>query len=604
MAVAGPSRLPDVTTGFTIASTLLKKRKVAGTGHREQEGSGGSTSDSKHRQGLSRQHSFAHLDHPSQAVHCLCYEIRLMRVLPCAGSIRTFVHIRRQTIFAHVVGLIVGIEEKEKKAVWLVDDGTAVIAVHYQHNTRPVARSLSTVPPLPPSRKSGIPSKYIRPSTPPPSMKRQACPIEFSDSIAHLDVCNLVSIVGRVDVRFGERILHVDRVMPRSCKAEDDLTYRSEREGHIMLLDDVNQEARHALRAISLAQTEYQAEMKHDKGIEQPLLQTAQQPSLNPRMLLRPLNGWREPVSNGEEQNAQICAAVAAPETTVPKRPRRLRDYRKLSDQHLTEQLLRVYVQKHIHDHCRGDHVPPAFCVSYLMCVRNLFGLAKRIVEYEQEKQRRRRLRSSRANKTMPYKTSQEDPSKKIFRLFESVVRSIMLDGMLVLADRNVPLTAPYDGRKPTTGVLEQVDPDDLLDWNDMVLEQDAAVPQSMQIVGSDLSMIKWRGTDAKADRQEAYQMVTSALLTEPIRGYAISKIPTKRTPPKRLGVTLAMRTRHNVHATSADSQTGMADFLRECDPQHVLDHLRRMDDRWKYLQRDAVLDCVATMVKDYRHDR
>ena len=130
--------------------------------------------------------AYAALDHARHAIKIMCYDLQKMR--SCLNkngiSLGTFRHLNRETVFVHIVGRIVGIEEKDHKVKWLIDDGSAVVAAHHAYDPRPVVVQQDVTVKVDKGKRraveenddsiSGIPSEYIRPATPTKAPKRES----------------------------------------------------------------------------------------------------------------------------------------------------------------------------------------------------------------------------------------------------------------------------------------------------------------------------------------------------------------------------------------------------------------------------------------------
>lgn len=58
------------------------------------------------------------LDDPSSAIHLICRDVLHLRILGRSGGLCLFSHRQRPTVFVHIVGRIVGVDEKEKRIHW------------------------------------------------------------------------------------------------------------------------------------------------------------------------------------------------------------------------------------------------------------------------------------------------------------------------------------------------------------------------------------------------------------------------------------------------------------------------------------------------------
>jgi hypothetical protein len=62
---------------------------------------------------------YSYLDHPKHALTLTCLDACNSQLMSSSGGLRLFRHRRRPAVFVHLMGRIVGIEEKEKKVAWL-----------------------------------------------------------------------------------------------------------------------------------------------------------------------------------------------------------------------------------------------------------------------------------------------------------------------------------------------------------------------------------------------------------------------------------------------------------------------------------------------------
>lgn len=67
--------------------------------------------------GLSR--LYAALDKPDQAASLICHDLLRLKLLCPNGGMRLFAHKSRPVVFATIVGRVVGVEERERKVIWL-----------------------------------------------------------------------------------------------------------------------------------------------------------------------------------------------------------------------------------------------------------------------------------------------------------------------------------------------------------------------------------------------------------------------------------------------------------------------------------------------------
>lgn len=62
---------------------------------------------------------YTHLDHPKHAAELTCADTKRLQVLSSGSGLQLFLHRARPTVYVHLVGRLVGIEEKEKRIIWL-----------------------------------------------------------------------------------------------------------------------------------------------------------------------------------------------------------------------------------------------------------------------------------------------------------------------------------------------------------------------------------------------------------------------------------------------------------------------------------------------------
>ncbi|PWN31897.1 uncharacterized protein FA14DRAFT_174781 [Meira miltonrushii] len=575
--------------------------------------------------------AYAALDHARHATKILCYDLQRMK--PCSNkngiSLGTYSHLKRETVFVHIVGRIVGIEEKDHKVKWLIDDGSAVVAAHHAYDPRPVVVQKDVESKVDKGKRraveetvdmaSGIPSEYIRPPTPIKVPKRET-KIEailrattnnqkFKHTYRHLPICSLVSVVGRVDSWFkGEMIVQVDRIIP-SGFSKDEPTVRAPREGYIELLNNPNMESEHIHDTVLLATTEYAndagtapAEPPQDQSVAN-RIKVGPAGSRSERheeanRLRQSKRKFDENSTESEKKekrqnndtnttysprlSADVEASTTLPEQSAPQR--RMRDFRKIPDRQINDQLLRIYVQKHISDHCRqpldaedqarGD-LPPTFTINYLQTVTTLRLLADRVVDVAVKK-REGKKRKIEANASTSSTSHPVRDAGKRQRLFESVIRNIVADGMVVVSDgRKHPPVSPFNGEKPRDfSEFLRSKQGKLLDWEEgkdehsmckftpTVVSGDFVTAKQMQ-TEEDVSMMRWRGSHktAQSKGQEVYQVVTPTLLADPIRevvgfksGEAFDSIPAHK----------------------------------------IKERLRLLDDRWQYIRPESVAESIA----------
>lgn len=608
--------------------------------------------------------TFAALDHPRHAIKILCYDLQRMR--SCTNknkvSLGTYSHLQRETVFVHLVGRIVGVEEKDHKVKWLIDDGSAVIAAHHAYDPRPPAvqqREEVTKPDKGKRRAveenlgiaSGIPSEYIRPPAPVKNLKKESktdailratiLDQKFEHTYQHLSVCSLVSLVGRVDSWFqGEMIVQVDRIIPPGSK-NDLPTIRAPREGFIELLNNPNLESEHITTAIALAMTEYLIGPDHPTSIKASL----EGPSASKKVAVKEITategndevrvkndlqpsskrkaeGKAEGIepdngrSNETDGNAESGAEIdEVSEKTIPSnalvdrgiKQRRMRDFRKIPDRQLNDQLLRIYVQKHISDHCRQSYdagesenqkrgvMPPTFTINYLQRVTTLRLLADRVVDVALKKReaKRRKIDRLSAKSLIAISTSRDIGKRE--RLFESVIRNMVADGMVVVSDgKKDPPLAPFDGVKPKEeDNLLRLGQDRLLDWEDVhqdhpnckftqtIVSGDFVTAKQMQ-TEKDNSILHWRGSHKAGQMkdQEVYQLVTPELLAKPIC--------------ELLGVKADNRKNMTYCKGNTDENVRICEAINALSPYKIKERINSLDDRWRFIRTESVSEAIV----------
>jgi hypothetical protein len=156
--------------------------------------------------------------------------------------------------------------------------------------------------------------------------------------------------------------------------------------------------------------------------------------------------------------------------TSSAPRQRQLRHYTKLSDTKMTDSTFRVYVEKHIIDHCSGDAAgqsfldatpraskrgraqvgrsPPAFTLSYLTQVAELRGHAERTVEVATKRREDKKRRKAGLTSAATIVASTERSCDKMKRLYASVMQAMLMDGIVVLASPKTKLQPPFNGKR------------------------------------------------------------------------------------------------------------------------------------------------------------
>lgn len=568
--------------------------------------------------------AYAALDHARHATKILCYDLQRMR--PCSNkngiSLGTYTHLKRETVFVHLVGRIVGVEEKDHKVKWLIDDGSAVVAAHHAYDPRPVVVQKDVEGKVDKGKRraldetvdnsSGIPSEYVRPPTPTKVPKRETKSEailrantnnqKFEHTYRHLPVCSLVSVVGRIDSWFkGEMIVQVDRIIP-SGLSKDEPTVRAPREGYIELLRNSNMESEHIHDTVLLASTEYanEAESVSVETIQNKRVTDQGKAAAAGARLegmyeanhLLPFKRKSKEDDTREERTTCATGADVDVSTTLPEQgvqQRRMRDFRKIPDRQLNDQLLRIYVQKHISDYCRQPHdgqeqsrgaMPPTFTINYLQRVTSLRLLADRVVDVAMKKREAKKRKIDAQSLTSS--STVRDAGKRQ-RLFESVIRNIVADGMVVVSDGRKQLpVSPYDGEKPKEySDFLRSKQGKLLDWEEVkdenpickftptVTSGDFVTAKQMQ-TDEDISMMRWRRSHKaeQSGRQEVYQVVTPTLLADPIREV--------------------------VGFASANEEHRTVDALDSLPAYKLKERLRLLDDRWQYIRPESVAESIA----------
>jgi hypothetical protein len=568
--------------------------------------------------------AYAALDHARHALKIMCYDLQRMR--SCLNkngiSLGTYSHLKRETVFVHIVGRIVGVEEKDRKVKWLIDDGSAVIAAHHAYDPRPVVIQQNIEKKVDKGKRraveepfgnpSGIPSEYIRPPTPIKAPKRESKidailrassnNKKFEHTYRHLSVCTLVSVVGRVDSWFkGEMIIQVDRIVPPGV-SKDETTIRAPREGYIELLNNPNMESDHILETAFLAVTEYandaeppkeSSDLMKRKGSDGEKIESAEKHDEANRVYHLKRKSKEAGTESETREKANSGQASIDVEATVSvseqgAQQRRMRDFRKIPDRQINDQLLRIYVQKHISDYCRPSHraeeqqsdaQPPAFTINYLQRVTNLRLLADRVVDVAVKKReaKRRKIESDNSISHLP-----RDDGKRQ-RLFESVIRNIVADGMVVVSDsRKQSPIPPFDGLKPKDYVkFSNSEQGKLLDWEEVkneksvckfaptIVSGDFVTAKQMQ-TDEDTSMMRWRGSNkgAQNKEQEAYQLVTPSLLADPLREV--------------------------VRIYSAETGYKISETFESLPAYKIKERMRLLDDRWQFIRPESVAESIV----------
>ncbi|KAN0063279.1 hypothetical protein ACQY0O_004443 [Thecaphora frezii] len=192
--------------------------------------------------------------HPNAAVLCFARDIRRIKVMDSVGMVlgglTLYRHLNTPCLQATVCGIIVGVTVKERKIIYEIDDGTAVLRVHAVENgpdaeqqQRPAKRRGSERSTQP----TGIPSCYLMPAFAKPQKHGSRGAARYSrdsaassssyDAKARHEVGELVRVTGSIKPDYDN-----DRILTSSI---------------IVTLHDPNDESRHFLKAIRLAEEEY-----------------------------------------------------------------------------------------------------------------------------------------------------------------------------------------------------------------------------------------------------------------------------------------------------------------------------------------------------------
>ncbi|KAE8258894.1 hypothetical protein A4X13_0g1376 [Tilletia indica] len=419
---------------------------------------------------------YAWADHPSNAVKCFGSHILSAYLLSAEGFPQSvYLLERRPFIYAEIVGMIVGVTEKERRTIYLVDDGTTVLQVID----------------LPP---------------------------RFGRAKLH-KVGDVIRVIGKVRHEWEERALHA-----HSMNLLSDLHAEIQ---HIHAVVEVLRTAyQEPLDLASLPTAHFPSPTAPDRQSqalepEQPR-KTTIPPEYLPPVYTDP-NYYSNAVGVVERRplpQYPMGPTLPSPETTPPaksttrhhyynnafplfpssppsiapssssmgegssfgsSRHRRLRAWNKLSGSELSASRFRPYVAQHIHTFCSasaGDNAAsisassssssaPAFTVRYLRRQDDLRKHAESVVLRELEKRERKSksststatlASSSRQDKTkstgdpptrkQAAKLSSEALAAKVKRLFESIIRQLVDDGVIEIAPECLPLQWPFNGRK------------------------------------------------------------------------------------------------------------------------------------------------------------
>jgi hypothetical protein len=248
--------------------------------------------------------------------------------------------------------------------------------------------------------------------------------------------------------------------------------------------------------------------------------------------------------------------------TKNKEQQRQLRSYAKLPDTEMTDSTFRVYVEKHINDNCSqssaaylgnskkgSQHLyePPAFSLRYLERVTALRMHAQRTVEVATKRRLEKRKRQDQKSSTATgasllhrkamLNSSTESVDEKMQRLYASVIRAMLMDGIIVLALPNLPVMRPFDGNRPD---VEQSGMYPYLDWETAANSATSARSTSTSTRGGLMP------------GEDAYQVVTPSLLARPL--FKVMKRPTSTLTSLQL-----------------------------------VEKMQIIDDRWRYLRQESV---------------
>lgn len=301
-----------------------------------------------------------------------------------------------------------------------------------------------------------------------------------------------------------------------------------------------------------------------------------------------------------------------------PPKRRQLRDFRKLPDASMKEDTFRVYVEKHIRDCCCADHdseqdsSPPAFAFTYLLKVQQLRAFAERIVcvALQAREARRRRaaadvqtaaggpMRQSMAPPLTPARPTKSSADvSKVESLYAAVVRTLLSEGTIVVADPVNTPQAPFDGKRSQERGTPAADEDrdgsgsaDRTMAGHSFTTARAALGKATSVTSADTS--RFSSVRAAARQKygshiggrshafEAYQLVTPELLATPIR-QMLSAFATKMARKARTGLALDGASPWDPHRQSLSTDV-------------VLARLRASDVRWRYISAESVAAALS----------
>ncbi|KAK0560711.1 hypothetical protein OC844_003599 [Tilletia horrida] len=367
---------------------------------------------------------------------------------------------QRPFVYADVVGIVVGVTEKETRSVYLIDDGTAVLQV---------------IEILPKSARRTL---------------RQ--------------VGDAVRAIGKVRTEWDERVLHVEHLellldmhdeikhIHAVCKALrtaycNPFELNSAPTAHTSsTLTQPTFKPRETTIPAAYLPPVYtnvnyysHAHRSNPLGLELDLGQTLRSPDSTPPAKTT----TRMPQIPSSGAYSLFSSPFSQSQTESQSQRRHLRAWYKLKGSELSASRFRPYVAQHIHLFCSapsnpnelraGSQPPPPFTVRYLRRQDDLRKHAERVVLHELEKRGAKKdsatkmqksssstsLRSTRGRygddddldiyirKEAATLTS-EAMAAKVKRLFESIIRQLLDDGVIEIAPEAAPVRWPFNGRK------------------------------------------------------------------------------------------------------------------------------------------------------------
>ncbi|KAL9936331.1 hypothetical protein V8E36_004399 [Tilletia maclaganii] len=427
-------------------------------------------------------------DQPRNAAKCFGSHILSMPTLPSPGFPQTvYLLQQRPVVFVDVVGMVVGVTEKEKRCVYLLDDGTAVLQVI-----------------------------ELRP---------------HSHASKLYEVGNIVRVVGRIRPAWEERALHAHSISQLHDRDEESIHIQAVaqalRSVYTQALDIDNLPApprsestifgaRSSPPRKSTIPSEYlppvfsnAAYYYSNAAREDPLGHrraggglagpTLPSPDATP-VAYRPATPLKGPTlpspsTSGRSSVPSSSGLDSWSSSSSQAQVRRLRAWDKLSGNELSASRFRPYVAQHIHRFCAGpslssetswagrrshgskgggrkaEEVPPAFTVRYLRRQDDLRKHAECVVLRELQKretqsQRKNtqaassssttKLASARSRSTTTSSDARKEAANlsrealaaKVKRLFESMIRQLVDDGVIEVVPESVRVSWPFNGRR------------------------------------------------------------------------------------------------------------------------------------------------------------